>query len=510
MSIDEPMHQKMENIQQITKDFENAADLMDDSEFGRRKRIDVIKSLPQALSMKREIRENLARTVRHRSSLSGDENVLWRNCCNGFKLFVVNSQIWWHQAGKWEIWYSALKEVEGYFGSSVAAYFKFLRFLFILNIIAALIICSFIILPQALFNSSDTPVIERLVAENRIDAEPLTLVPDDDETGFSFFNLFNAKGALGQSILFYGAYSNETFSLNGQSFYSIPNAFVMVIMFVYVLIFLILSVSVGSSYRTSFIESSGSAHKMFSHKILCAWDFGISNHKASEMKRRAVLAEFREMLQQVHASQDVRSRWHQLWNLSLQFAGHALCFLLLVGLGLGLWSILNEKPDEWSDFLVPLLINLSLTIYQNIFHWISKVEEYRSPNTILHIELFRNFLLETTVVGVLVMNWLQTTADCWETKIGQEIYRIVIVDIVLTGLLVPAYYAGRYLLHRSWSAHFELPNFDISHACLKVVFIQTLGWFGMVYAPGLPLLVVVKMIFLFYVKVSFENLIKIK
>lgn len=34
-----------------------------------------------------------------------------------------------------ELWYSSLKTIEGHFGSDVAAYFKFIRWLFILNFI---------------------------------------------------------------------------------------------------------------------------------------------------------------------------------------------------------------------------------------------------------------------------------------------------------------------------------------------------------------------------------------
>jgi hypothetical protein len=38
-----------------------------------------------------------------------------------------------------ELWYSSLKRIEGHFGSGVATYFKFLRWLFLLNTIVFLI-----------------------------------------------------------------------------------------------------------------------------------------------------------------------------------------------------------------------------------------------------------------------------------------------------------------------------------------------------------------------------------
>lgn len=132
------------------------------------------------------------------------------------------------------------------------------------------------------------------------------------------------------------------------------------------------------------------------------------------------------------------------------------------------------------------------------------MEEYHSPGTVLHIHLLRNFLLVAAIIGPIVLYWTEESKNvqCWETAFGQDIYRIIIVDLIFSCMGVPFYYALRYLLHRQFPHKFTLPPFNISHACLKLVFNQTLTWLGMLYSPVLPLVLVIKMAIIFYIKVS--------
>lgn len=111
------------------------------------------------------------------------------------------------------------------------------------------------------------------------------------------------------------------------------------------------------------------------------------------------------------------------------------------------------------------------------------------------------------MVGTLLIFWVENTdqlapitGQCWETALGQQIYRIVLVDLVFSCVGVPLYYGVRYALKRSYSKRFNMPAFDISHECLTLVFNQIFMWLGMVYAPLLPIIVVIKMAIVFYVK----------
>lgn len=110
---------------------------MEDSRIAEQKRTETIRSLPQGLSIKRQIRANLNRTVQRRSSSTSAD--FWKKCKNCSQLVLQSiHNIVQYSKHIFQIWQSSLKEVEGHFGSSVGAYFKFLRFLFIINLVVAI------------------------------------------------------------------------------------------------------------------------------------------------------------------------------------------------------------------------------------------------------------------------------------------------------------------------------------------------------------------------------------
>lgn len=160
-SIDNQLgSQKYENIDTITEDFEQHEELMEDSQLAEQLRIQTIRSLPQTLSVKREIRANLSKTVGRRSS-SNTAGDFWKHCKNYGKLLSTQVQRRIeHTGNRFEMWYDSLKTVEGHFGSSVGAYFRFMRFLYITNVIVAVFMIAFIAVPQILFNITDQPVIQ--------------------------------------------------------------------------------------------------------------------------------------------------------------------------------------------------------------------------------------------------------------------------------------------------------------------------------------------------------------
>lgn len=77
------------------------------------------------------------------------------------------------------------------------------------------------------------------------------------------------------------------------------------------------------------------------------------------------------------------------------------------------------------------------------------MEDYKSSRTALHITLMRNYLLDLVIIGVLVVFWLtKNLTGCWETSIGQEIYRLVIVDFIVFSLGGALTYFVRLLIFK--------------------------------------------------------------
>lgn len=149
---------------------------------------------------------------------------------------------------------------------------------------------------------------------------------------------------------------------------------------------------------------------------------------------------------------------------------------------------------------------------QALFATLARWERYRSGRARLHMTLLRCYVLELVLGGVLLVFWLRRRdanpdagptgepAHCWETNIGQEIYRLLVVDFVVFVLGGWLWNALRWSVWRWWWPAVGLPEFDVARGSLGLVFNQSLLWMGLLWAPPLAALVVVKMAVTFYVK----------
>ncbi|CAG2067742.1 unnamed protein product [Timema podura] len=89
--------------------------------------------MPESLTMKRIIKKRLktaSQNSKHRP-ISLWKRFKYRLSMSWTKFNLTVKTVLY----SFELWYSSLKVIEGHFGSSVATYFRFLRWLFILNTI---------------------------------------------------------------------------------------------------------------------------------------------------------------------------------------------------------------------------------------------------------------------------------------------------------------------------------------------------------------------------------------
>lgn len=141
---------------------------------------------------------------------------------------------------KMELWRSSLKKIEGNFGTGVVAYFVFLRWLMILNLLIFSIIFVFIILPQfLLIEPKDLPCdlyaepvsVQRLVVPDtnnqtsgynetiQIYANTSTQCCRElyineiriNRNEFSLLHLAQGTGFMEKTLLFYGMYTNQIY-----------------------------------------------------------------------------------------------------------------------------------------------------------------------------------------------------------------------------------------------------------------------------------------------------------
>ncbi|XP_055912980.1 transmembrane channel-like protein 5 [Eupeodes corollae] len=476
-------------IEQLVEEIEQHDYLMQNSAVGKQIRIETIRALPHPLSTKRQLKSKISLSVT--KHLGSEKAHIMRrlsdilaHCC--LKLWAILGNLF----SGIEIWYDAMKTIEGHFGCSVGTYFKFLRWLFIMNVVVLALTFSFITLPQILFNIFDER--SRHFADKIVERK--------------FVDLLNGEGFLKNSILFYGAYTNMTITLNTSSSYSLPHAYYVTMLLIYLVTFVLISSSMARSYRKSFIESSGGIPSMYAHKIFCSWDFGISNSKAASIKHESIYNELKSVVSDIGRVKKNIPRLWKLWIFCARIAAHLLVVALIAGLGIAIWILLKfygeaKTKSPWKSLYVATAVNVSMLVLQAFFSWIGKMEDYRTPRRTLHVTLIRTFLLEAVIIGVLVFFWLtKEYQGCWETAVGQEIYRLVVSDFLINIFIVPLLDVFRAnVLARRWPK-IEKPNFDISQNSLGLVFNQTLLWVGLLFSPLLALVLVVKMALTFYVK----------
>ncbi|KAJ8319015.1 hypothetical protein KUTeg_004106 [Tegillarca granosa] len=122
------------------------------------------------------------------------------------------------------------------------------------------------------------------------------------------------------------------------------------------------------------------------------------------------------------------------------------------------------------ELAMPLCVSGINFFFPFIFSLVASIERYEKPRNELYVNMIRTMLLKASILGMLVYFWFHETVqeECWETVVGGEIYRLVLVDFIF--ILVTTFF---------------------------MEFIRRLGTY---YSPLLSLIVIIKFFIIFYVK----------
>ncbi|XP_010006984.1 PREDICTED: transmembrane channel-like protein 6 [Chaetura pelagica] len=458
------------------------------------------RTLRQELS---EQRESLGRHTQHQASSS---------LCGGFKDYIVLSC--WHLWYRFlslllavQPWHYSLKQIGSRFGSSVLSYFLFLKTLLMFNIFSFLILLVFVVALQA--------------------AYPPALTSPQTFTGLE---LLTGAGYFTHSLLYYGYYSNVTLndphapSPNCSTCphaapllpYNMPLAYIFSIgvSFLVNSVLLVYSMyrSFGESYR---VGSTGD----LAVKVFCAWDFKVMQRRSVKLQCENICTQLKELL----AEQRSRSRRRSL----CQRLGH--CAVLLLAWALSLSTVLgcvlavhyfsehmhlvqdqqvrgsSQQQQEAILLVLPLVVSLLNVLMPHLYNLLAMWEKQDSPAVQVYVAICRNLILKMAVLALLCHQWLSrtvvcSTAECWETCVGQDLYRFVVMDFIFTLLdTLFGELVWRLILEKRLKKK-QRPEFDIARNVLELIYGQTLTWLGVLFAPLLPAVQTLKLLLLFYVK----------
>lgn len=450
-----------------------------------RDRIKAIRNQPRTMEEKRKLR----RMVDKKKSKQ-PRRIFELNCCtqclNSISLAYRRCKnILSELLNSISLWQKTLKIIGGKFGTSVLSYFNFLRWLLKFNIFSFIVTFSFITIPQF-------------------------TVGGNNAFKFTGLEFFTGAGYFTDTVMYYGFYTNSTIRhQSGGASYNMQLAYIFTVAACLIICFFSLLFSMARYFRNNFINphiySRGIA------KLIFCWDFTITHEKAVKLKQKNLSTEIRENLSEILQENVKLTLNQQLTRLSVHLAAWVVstgvaiaCCVAVYFLAENNLEFLKSHQNPGAVLLLPFVvscINLAVPRFYSMF---GLLEHYEVPRQEVYVLLIRNIFLKISIIGILCYYWLHNVAlageECWETLIGQEIYRLLLMDFVFS---LADSFLGEFLrriIGMQFITSLGLQEFDIARNVLELIYAQTLVWIGTFFCPLLPFIQMITLFIMFYVK----------
>uniref|UniRef100_T1GQ43 TMC domain-containing protein n=1 Tax=Megaselia scalaris TaxID=36166 RepID=T1GQ43_MEGSC len=415
-----------------------------------------IKTMPVSMAQKKEMKAQLQNATKLR--LQGLDQFKWQRR----KAWQQLEMKWSEILAKTELWRNSLKKIEGNFGTGVVAYFLFLRWLMVLNLVIFSLILIFVVIPQIVYVSKSTswPKYEDS--------------PNVPGTGF-----------MEKTLMFYGMYSNKIFgyieqpssnftesidtnstseSFSKKYYYDLPLAYVSITAVYFLLSLAAIVKSASKEFKDRLVDGEGQFYQ-YCNLIFGGWDFCIHNEKSADIKHKALYNEIRGLLhtKQIEYERCNRSKDYMCKLIVIRFFINIAVLIILAMAAAFIYfffnislqhlegKILIQESSDYSEklkilffeflpYLAIVCLNLLVPI---LFNYLVEFEKY-SPMFVIKISLFRTVFLRLSSLAVLLSRFYfliipnkddvqcyekqASKPQCWETYIGQQFYKLVITD----------------------------------------------------------------------------------
>ncbi|KAF6273408.1 transmembrane channel like 3 [Rhinolophus ferrumequinum] len=280
-------------------------------------------------------------------------------------------------------WETRIKKIESHFGSGVASYFIFLRWLFGINIVLTIMTGAFVIIPELIAGQPFGSTASKTIPKAHIaSAQDLDTV-------------WSLGGYLQYSVLFYGYYGRER--RIGRAGYRLPLAYFLVGMAVFAYSFIILLKKMAKNSRTS-LASASSENYTFCWRVFCAWDYLIGNPEAAESKTAAIVNSIREAILE---EQEKKKSKNLAVTVCLRVVANMLVLVSLAGSIYLIYFVVDrsQKLEQskkeltlWEKNEVSVVVSLVTMLAPSAFDLIAALEMYH-PRTALRFQLARVLVL---------------------------------------------------------------------------------------------------------------------
>nr|XP_031826516.1 transmembrane channel-like protein 3 [Nomia melanderi] len=289
-----------------------------------------------------------------------------------FRRELVNLQTW---LIPWEL---RIKEIESHFGSAVASYFTFLRWLFWINLVMCVIITAFVAIPEV------------LTADPAAAGERKIMLKDEKIKSKHLLTLWEFEGILKYSPFFYGWYTNQ----DSKSGYRLPLAYFVTNLVIYVYSFVAILRKMAKNSRLSKLTEKED-ECIFSWKLFTGWDFMIGNPETAHNRMASIVLGFKEaLLEEAEKEKDERN-----WKvISMRIFVNISVISLLA---LSAYAVVKvvarsaqefEQNDWWRQNEITVVMSLITYLFPMFFEILGLMESYH-PRKQLRLQLARIMLL---------------------------------------------------------------------------------------------------------------------
>ncbi|XP_050978282.1 transmembrane channel-like protein 6b isoform X2 [Labeo rohita] len=475
-------------------------------------RLRMLRAMPLSLAEKKELRMLVLNKAEH----SVSQNQI--PCYSQLKYYIIIALRhgwygWLSFLSSLQLWQTALKRVGGRFGTGVLSYFVFLRTLLFFNVFLFLVTGLFLVVPQAILHSE-----HNVTVNSTWGLEVLT-----------------GAGYFSHSLLYYGYYSNQRLQTshkcsvpkNGMPCssrlpYNMPLVYFFTIGAAFFITCIILVYSMSKSFGQSFrIDKSKG---LLAIKVFSSWDFKVIKKSSVKLQRANIGTQLKELVAEVNRQKLKFPVLQQLGRFLIHMLAWIMCLGSTLASVLAVYyfsehmhkdlrsrALTNSSSivlKEASLLAVPVVVSSINLLLPGFFNALAWMEEYDSPSVLNYVSISRNLLLKVSVLGVLCYHWLGRVAldphglglKCWESFVGQELYRFLLMDFIF--MLLDTFF-GEFLwrlFSQKALKRKRKPVFDIARNVLELIYGQSLAWLGVLFSPLLPAVQIIKLLILFYMK----------
>uniref|UniRef100_A0A8U7P4R9 Transmembrane channel-like protein n=1 Tax=Corvus moneduloides TaxID=1196302 RepID=A0A8U7P4R9_CORMO len=425
-------------------------------------------------------------------------------------------------------WEMRIKKIESHFGSGVASYFIFLRWLFGINIVLTIMTGAFVVLPELLAGAPFGSTVSKTIPKEHIASA------QDLDT------IWSLGGYLQYSVLFYGYYGRDR--KIGKAGYRLPLAYFLVGMAVFAYSFIILLKKMAKNSRMS-LASASDENYTFCWRLFCAWDYLIGNPEAAESKAAAIVNSIREAILE---EQEKKKSKNLAVTISLRIIANILVLLSLAGSIYIIYFVVDrsqrlERTKKeltlWEKNEVSVVVSLITMIAPSAFELVAALEMYH-PRTTLRFQLARVLVLYlgnlySLIIALLdkvdsmsvtdsdVNNNASNSTTSLATLSKDDNLTIPNVQMKRNGFVTLEEHRTQGLTvsdslvnqtisfntqnpqDQCWETYVGQPEygeFKIAENVLHLVYNQGMIWMGAFFSPCLPAFNVLKLIGLMYLR----------